>query len=711
MRVVAALIFLLWAQSSFAVSMTRCPDGVHFYPTATGASYCPSNITVTKAAPTNVTIDVEGTATTLSGTVYAVVRSSCTIAHWRNNKNGTGAIATASDTDVSSGVFSMTVSGLTASTSYCLQIVQVDAGDKPTRTITQAFETQSAPPIPEDEIGSVINTGDADVDRFYCESGNDSADNTSPLTPKKTLPLNNTNLGDSNDIWLCRGSTWNKVTIDLTVGGTISDPAEFGCYYLDGTDARRCLDNTPGFGSIDTKPVIRGGLTDLCIEDASCTFPSTNISAMGEGFTSKDDSAIFVSSGADYTTISNIELRNIRYRGLTATGGGVAQGLTRLIVDGLDLRNAGRLNVTFENGVYESVYRNSTVYNTNLCPQIVRTRRSADASACPEPTWGSGLITVARKSSRVLVEKNWAYHSFGEGIIFYNCQGGGFNIARGNTIMAHHSTSIYVDGCANNIVENNIVLGGNGSWLSGRLQMGTVASFQGFQNGKEKTAYNNSIGNLVRNNLLVGTNTCVRQAIGSASEPTATGEVGVKVYGNTCIGSRSVGGGVVQRPNSGTIRELAVTGNAFWEENHGASTICSVTTMTGGYNWYSSIPSDSDCVKTGNLSPADGAISLSQSTFSWWTTLAANNWESTEPTPPTFANAEPSVGSELVGTSTPLRTPIVDISNYGFAWDQIAEVRDATLTEANWECALCIDALGTARDASTPDMGAVEYTP
>jgi hypothetical protein len=61
----------------------------------------------------------------------------------------------------------------------------------------------------------------------------------------------------------------------------------------------------------------------------------------------------------------------------------------------------------------------------------------------------------------------------------------------------------------------------------------------------------------------------------------------------------------------------------------------------------------------------------------------------------------------LIGTGTALTSAVLDKDTYGFAWEQIREVLAGTLTEAEWECANCVDAEGTTR-ANPPSKGAVE---
>lgn len=689
--ILAILVF--WAHPSHAVSMAQCPDGQYWYPVSEGVGFCPSTVGFSAATPTTTTVVVTGSVGTASGTVYASVRLNCDAQQWRVVANGVGDESSATDTDVTSGSYSITLTGLAESTEYCVHVGQY-AENKPTKTITSTFTTLASTPAAD---GDEITGGD---DWFYCPDGSDANSGLTHALRKATLPATDTStLGASDDMWLCTGGVWNTTSIDIARAGTSGDWSETGCYYMDGATPRKCLDGEQGFGTTHTKPEFRGGITDGCLDAGTCTYPNTGFPR--EGYNSQYDGIISLAATADYHIVQNIALNYGRYGTIVATGGGVSGGLHHIIFDGIDMSHNGfQSMISMVDGVSDAVVRNSSSYRANQCEVIKQRGTSSNTATCDGAGWPGTLVITTRKGGRVLYEYNTSIQGFGEGIdICYNGGGAQYFIARNNIIVNSFSDGIYIDGCSNAVVENNIVLGGNAQhngWTN------VSPAFTGMHVGIESANYNDANGMVIRNNLFVGASGCIE---GNMFVQSASGgrTLGGKVYGNTCIGS-----GIREMfldEVSANVTEWVATNNAIWNETLSAAAICIMTSAaSGGYNRYTTAPSDADCTETGNTS---GAMGLTQSTYSYWTNLADVSGAGATATVPTFADANPAGGSALIGAGTALTTSILDIANYGFAFDQIREVVATTLTEAEWECALCVDALGDTR-ASPPSIGAVE---
>lgn len=688
--ILAILVF--WAHPSHAVSMAQCPDGQYWYPVSEGVGFCPSSVGFSAATPTTTTVVVTGSVSTASGTVYASVRLNCDAQQWRVVANGVGDESSATDTDVTSGSYSITLTGLAESTEYCVHVVQY-AENKPTKTITSTFTTLASTPASD---GDEITGGD---DWFYCPDGSDANSGLTHALRKATLPATDTStLGASDDMWLCTGGVWNTTSIDIARAGTSGDWSETGCYYMDGATPRKCLDGEQGFGTTHTKPEFRGGITDGCLDAGTCTYPNTGFPR--EGYNSQYDGIISLAATADYHIVQNIALNYGRYGTIVATGGGVDGGLHHLVFDGIDMANNGfQSMISMVDGVSDAVVRNSTSYRANQC-EIMKVRgTSSDTTTCNSAGWPGTTAVSTRKGGRILYEYNTSIQGFGEGInVCYNGQGDGHYIARNNVVVNAFSGSIYVDGCANAVVENNIILGGNAvhnGWTN------VSQSFAGVNVGMENIAYTPALGHVIRNNLFVGATGCVEENM-FASVATAGGQLGAQIYGNTCIAADDY---ELRLRWGATSGNWVATNNLIWNTHLDAANQCSMTSAaTGGYNHWVTVPSDADCVEASNTTGAPG---LTQSTYSWWQNIADVSGAGGYPTLPTFADAKPAGGSVLIGAGTPLTTSILDIANYGFAFDQIKEVLDLSLTESEWECALCVDALGVTR-ANPPSQGAVE---
>ncbi len=689
-------LLVLWAHPSHATTMAQCPDGAHFYVVADGVSSCPDSFTVTGASASTTSVTLTGTVSAASGTVHSTIRLNCTLLQWRNTTQGTGAEASADDTDVSSGAFSINVTGLAESTTYCAHLVQYTNNRATVQKTIQFTTMDSTPSVSGDEITG----GD---DRFYCPDGNDANSGLTNTLRKATIPSTDSTFSGGDDMWLCTGGVWINSHHDIARQGTSGNWNEIGTYYMDSTTPRKALDGVFGPGTTHTKAVIKGALTDACLAAMTCTFPSTFPT---NGYTSRYDGLWVMSSTADYTDIRNIVFTHYQYNSLTASGGGTEGALHHLIFDGIDQYYGGiGARLTFVDGVTDFVVRNGDSYAMNTCPPTRLLGTSSDASVCATGSpWSGTILTVTRKSGRGLVEWNTSRRGFGEG---YNC----FNTTLGKMIYRNNyaintwSDGIYLDGCKDSVVESNIMLGGSSVMLGGYENNGPM--FAGIHLGCESPSYPDGTGNVVRNNLIVGPRTGLE--VNQFNVCTAGGrQVGGKFYNNTVIGSTNLGKvgdeyDVAVRDEVANVDDATFVNNAQWNDDTTTNNCSATTAMAGSDNAWSHNPSDSQCDGTGDTI---GSLGLTLSSFASWQALA--NDEGDDPvTWPTWSQANPADGSGLIGTGTALTSTILDKDTYGFAYEQIREVLAGTLTEAEWECANCVDAEGTTR-ANPPSKGAVE---
>ena len=697
---VAALLLgllVLWANPSHAVVMAACPDGAHWYNPADGVETCPNSFTITGADASTTSVTLTGTVAENSGTVHSAIRLSCTLLQWRNTTAGIGAEAAVDDTDVSSGSFSINVTGLAESTTYCAHIVQY-AEDKVTVQQTIQFTTLGSTPS---EDGDEITGGD---DWFFCPDGNNANSGLAHAQRKASIPATDTTLlSAGDDMWLCAGGVWENSHHDINRQGSSGNWNEIGTYYMDGSTPRKALDGILGPETTHTKAVIKGALTDACLTAGTCIYPSTGFPV--NGYTSIYDGLWMMSSTADYTSILNVAFSHFQYNSLTAAGDNTEGSLHHLIFDGIDLYYGGTgSRLTFINGVTDFVVRNGDSYGANSCEWIRRMGTSSDTSACSPGGWSGTVLTVTRKSGRGLVEGNTSRRGFGEG---YNCYATtlGKMIYRHNYVVNSWSGGYYLDACPYSVIESNMALGGNSQQLGGVENTGPA--FSGVGIGSESASYPNGIGNVVRNNLFVGARIGIWLNMNNAVA--AAGDIlGAKVYGNTTIGATNLGKvgdewEVAVSEVSANVDEAPFVNNAHWNDDETTDNCNSTSAMDPLDNHWSHNPADSDCDGTGDTY---GSLGLTLSTYSSWGALA--NVTGDHPmTWPTWAQATPAGGSALIGSGTALTSTILDKDTYGFAWEQIAEVLDGSLTEAEWECALCVDAEGTTR-ANPPSKGAIE---
>jgi len=698
-----ALVFPAWA---WAVPTSLCPDNTHYYVTADGSSTCPPSITFVSTQPGSTTATITGNTDTANGTVYVSIRTNCTRVKWRDVIDSVGDVAAGTDASVGDGTFSVSITGLSDSTTYCAHVGQYSSTYKAARPKTLEFTTQ---PV-GGASGETIAGGD---DHFYCPAsgdpaGSDANPGTNGAAPKATLPAR-TGYGSSfrsdeglpagADMWLCAGSVWNKQSLYITRSGSASNWSETGCFYMDGATAKKCVDAIEGAGSINEKPIFRGGLTQSCIDAGNCLFPTTPVP--DEGYDNKYGSAIGIASTADYHHLQNIKLEKVRYSTVQLSGNNTQDSLNHVILENIDLSYAGwGSTIKMTNGVSNGIVRGSDWFGGNLCESMRRGGTSSDTSACSENGWPVGFLQIARKTRYVMAENNVVRDMFGEGISGFNCQTGGWMIIRGNKFVNTHSNAVYIDACPYIVAENNIILGGNGAH-AGRSSFSNGPSFAGLSATKELRSYtSNSIGNVFRNNLIVGTNKCMTGDITLFDSTDLTNQyIGAVLYGNTCIQSASQE--LFLAEASAQVTEWDARNNLFWNNTLTAAQICSATSAaTGGYNnYYNNAPSDADCTEASNINSAPG---LAQSTMSYWTNLANVSGAGTV-TWPSFADANPTLTANGQALTSGAYAAELDITNYGDLFSNMTNPP----SEANWECALCLDATGATR-ASPPSIGAVE---
>ena len=707
------LILLVCAGIANAVPMSQCTGG-GYVPTANYPDWCPNKLTTIDTAPsaTGATISVTSTATT--GTTYVSIRTTATRVHWRTVINGTGDEASASAAHSTSTV-SIAVTGLANSTPYFAHVVNTYL-NKPSQYEVVAFNTEaSGGGGGGGGAGDAITGGD---DWFYCNDASASDANTgrSHAQRRKSLPGTDSGLDDGDDMWLCSGGVWTGQTIDIsrpgdtTGAGTPVDPdlvnwAEMGTYVMDGSTEKKAVDGVDGIDTTDAKAAIRGGLTAECIQAKSCLFPVfSGANATQDELTSQYDSIVDVKTTAWYNKFENISIMWSVARGMTVQGNNTNESHRYVILDGIDSRQNGYNNVVFTRGVADFVVRNGDYYQHSLCRVFQKLSNATNFSCGTKNTWGAS-VAIEGRVRRGLVENNEVRDTYGEGI---NCNNtisssDGKMIFRANRVVNTWSTQLYLDGCPGSVVENNIVLGGTTNVVGVSR---TASAFNSINVGQERSNSPANIGNVVRNNLFVGANNFIKM---DQIELPTTG-VGGKFYGNTLIYGNTKAIQIYNKQTSpDAVLEFDLRNNIIWDQGLGAGacTIPTLTNRTVNYNhWYVS-QTDPEC-QDSNPQASFAAPIISQNNYATWQTTAAQ--QGTYPVSwPTFSDVTPNgtSGQNIRDTGTPLTSAILDITNFGWAWEQIAEVRAATLTEANWECALCVDATGATRSGS-PSKGAVE---
>lgn len=697
-----ALILLLLPSLSWGVAMTACPGG-GYVPSANYPTWCPNDITTINTAPTDTTADISVTSSAATGTTYVSIRLTDTRVHWRTIVNGTGDEASASAAQASTTT-SIAVTGLSDTTTYYAHVVNV-LNNKPSSYEIAEFVTSAG-----GSTGDAISGGD---DWYFCPDGSDASSGLSHAARKANYPQLDTDLlGASDDMWLCTGGIWTARTIDIARAGASGDWSETGTYYMDGATSRKIVDGVRGAGTTQAKAVLRGGLTAACANAGTCTFPNTGFPLDG-GLVSQYDAHVNIKDTADYNEVKNLRVEYARYRGINVQGAGVLNSLRYLKIDGVDVGYTGYQSIVVERGVSDMVVRNGDYTWAGMCKSFRSAGTSADTTGCSSGGAWPQAISMTDRSQRILIENNDVRNIFGEGVGSYGHVNTSYQylIVRGNRIVNTHSGALYFE-AAGTVLENNIALGGgtNATVRNTVSPLGPAFSGAAFNNERSNTRP--TVNNLSRNNLLVGVGEGL--VLNNSTEALIAGiNYGAKFYGNTVIAPYTrtaklnmlaINGSLTQAQT--TMIEWDIRNNLLWDETNNASQ-CSAGTdanVTTGYNHWSTNPSDSDCDGAGDS--YDNTPGISTSSYATWVSYGNQSGE-LPVSWPAFSNAAPTVGGDVINSGTTLSTAILDKDNYGFAYDQIAEVLTGSLTEAEWECALCVDAEGTTRSGA-PSKGAVE---
>jgi hypothetical protein len=357
-------------------------------------------------------------------------------------------------------------------------------------------------------------------------------------------------------------------------GGSESNPAIVGCYTINDGVPVAC-------GADDPKPEINGTLEAACRAAKACR-------ANEAGAVPGRISSGLVSVRANYVTLENLLIRDSAGRGITANGKNLTNSeLLGLKVARVEVRDTFFSAMILEQGVKFASVRDSEFKFFNWCE---KNRREDLIEACANGgPWPMGVGLVRSKPSHSVFENNTIYAGVGEGLSCYLCSHVAF---RGNRVGNTHSATIYLNHANHVLVEQNVIWGNpnneNAFYRGGVSFDGIAVSLEDL---RERLAGGGS-DILIRNNLIVGNNTCIGSGVESQSAEAGL-FVGARVYGNTCVaqtGKRIVnlnlGGG-----GAGNWR---LENNIFYSPD--VETACrAFSGASFDHNLWHTTPSDSNC--------------------------------------------------------------------------------------------------------------------
>jgi len=485
-------------------------------------------------------------------------------------------------------------------------------------------------------------------------TGNDADNGTTDALAVKTLDQATTlATATTHDIYLKCNESWALEDIRLEVAGTTGDRFTFGAYWMDsGTET---IVNSTGCPSGEDKPEISGAFINDTTEGS---FPAIW------------KPLVWVRE--DYITVQDIKIINSSYSGIE-----VDNNWTYATLQRLDISHVSHSGVIFEGGSSKNILRDSTLY------QVVLSR------ALGFSTGYGGCVKLAN-SSQNLIENNTISDCGGDGVNPYD--DANKNLILDNTILGIDKSAVYIDNSSDNIIDRNIVAGGSSSTYNWDLMD------SGIKIGIEDTysPMSDSNNNIVRNNLIANVQTCF--TTGAYPAAIVAGKTaGFRISGNTCVGFDEIVNQIAD--NTGYDSGSTVSNNIFQESSVGTGACDAkgtVANVTWSYNHFDYTPATAECTGTGDVTTLSGPPLYTTATFTDYgvlnvPTFADFGLDGVAPTNKASEVGDPRVSNVLTLANYPLSSEIAG------TWDDTHSIKE-----------LYYDYEGLARDAVTPDIGALE---
>lgn len=600
--------------------------------------------------------------------------------------------------------------GLTASTSYRAAYVQQDGTGRPILEVvtTAPYETLAGGGAGGADLTGTVYVVDS-------VNGNDANNGLSVAAAWKTIAkVNNNVTASGSKVCLMDDSAWNeRLVIDW--GGASDDYGMVLACYVDTGDSNKLVEYDTGTGTgRGARPRIGNDLNPTCIAAANCGGSPTDYFA-GKSVTSGYIASVEIES--NYVEVAGLDVSYGAGIGIQAKGSGLGFPGSRhhIVVRDNKISYVGKQAISFLNGVQNfAILRNDVTNHSQCYIEAVRngvTTFSTRATLCDGGAWGGAIIASRNAPAYGLIEDNDVHDVMGEGIGVG--QGATRTIVRGNRVGNTHSTSIYTDMALENVIESNIIwgadTGGAGDYSGGAF--GTPFGGE-YAANVEKDDYSHNRCTIWRNNIAVDGPAAFRLNVFNDAGAYAAGlDITAYAYGNTNLSLNSYGWRMTRR-----VTEIESKSNiVYLDASLGAAAAVSFQSVDAGYSfdfdyslWRTS-PSNGAGVGANDVT---GGLVLATNDADWETVDYATN-------KPTVDDFRLQAGSAGIGAGDPaLETEALPCSlssaSFGtFPFEHMAypfAVDDGT-KQTNWSKKLYYDFEGTARDATTPDMGALEYAP
>lgn len=708
MRIVAALFLLLTTGSALAAEYQsmRCPNLGDTYCNGEAFAECCGVTLNTPDSGANLAVDAVDGEVTLSGsaaTLHACLHLAINTPTAAQIIAGTApclvkeALSSAvAGTNAFNSANGKRFTGLEAGTTYAVSYLADEGSQRPRRQLvtTAPFTTPAGGGAGGSDLTGTCYVVDS-------VNGNDSNNGLTPATAWKTIAkVNNSVTAKGSDVCFMAGSQWNEQpTID--VSGTESDPVVYRAVYVDAGDSNKLVDYDTGTGTgRGARPWIGGDTNDACIAAKNCT------TFNGSGSVNSSDAPQINITCVDYVTVKGLRVAYTKGRGISPNCNKFDIGsVGHVLIDGVYLDHIGTISVYIYNGAQNVAVKNSYITRDSICHLQAR-NTGVQQSNCKATGGGWGGTIVANQYvDNILVEGNVIEDVYGEcvGLNRYATNA----VGRGNVCRNSHSTSFYCD-MATAIFESNIADGAG----TGVTDDPSTPFGGGFDAANEKGLFPAKC--LFRNNIGFGASgNAAKVAYFPLAEAPAGAGLSAWFFGNTFAGPAS---GVTV--NNGKDHTTDQVGNFVFRTNIlfatdvTAGNMASFSNTSGGwagadfdYNVMNTYPSSARAIGANDPAAGDPLLALGSS----MATFRAQGISS----PTTVDDARLQSGSPAIGAGDPsLETTAFVSSTLGITlsdWIKDLMVYPYAPDWTNWDKALYYDFEGAARNATTPDAGAVEH--
>ena len=552
-----------------------------------------------------------------------------------------------------------------------------------------------------------------------CNNGDDAFAGTSAGTAWRTLSrVNDVVETVGADVWLKAGSTCNNQTLTVDWGGTSSDRVVVGSYYVSGGAAYQNTPTNPLANPQDglvyshgARAIVSGSYVASCrVWPSRCDW---NTASNGADKTSTNATpssqygALITIAGAPYVTVQDLIVRDSAGIGIQVDGNSTSNNCRGIepacedysILQRNKVSHTSSTGILFLESRYGVIRENEQEYD-NL----------AWKDSQPDRWWGAGISAGRCDPCNLLIENNYTHDGYGEAIGPY---GVSYVLVRGNRVANNRRVSIYFDGDADVVAEQNIIAGGAVTAESGlgdpdRVNIGPAFYAMSFIKEPASTSAGSSTNaarrNVFRNNLVANFSTCFETGIDANQTTNLASGYAV---GNTCVGASGTTGfewgGVIAKvdPAGVHVRNniFAVTAGTT-NCNAGTSVGSSVTTM---HNYWTGTPANANC-----RSPGTGDV---YSTYAALGLGAHNFATSTKLDFPTYDWFLIPPSSDAAAGGVAMENTYLSASNWSWVLAQRAwraPCQTSQISVAEFAKVLTTDYCGQTRLVNSPNMGALE---